>query len=76
MNILHNDNFVHENRENLKIWFCERCQSVHFRAGEVLLTFSPEEFQGLTQAVTEIYCDKFFGLPQKNQQLLISETAA
>lgn len=77
MNALHNDNFTHEHRENLKVWFCERCQCVHFRAGEVLLTFTRAEFDGLTRAVIEIYCEKFAASPQDtNQQLIISEMVA
>lgn len=77
MNTLHNEDFAHEKRENLKVWFCERCQCVHFRAGEVLLTFTREEFEGLTRAVTEIYCEKFVTLPQESkQQIIISEMVA
>lgn len=77
MNALHDNNFADEHRQQLSVWFCERCQSVHFRAGEVLLTFTREEFDELTRAVIEIYCAKFAAFSQEpKQQLIISEMVA
>ncbi len=40
----------------VQIWRCASCHCVHLRAGQVLLTFTPEEFATLTQDVVACYC--------------------
>ena len=42
-------------KENLRLWFCERCGAVHLRAGEVLLSLTPPEFIDFAAAVGDIY---------------------
>lgn len=42
-------------KENLNIWHCEKCHSFHFSVGEILLTFSPQEFLDLSAIIGELY---------------------
>lgn len=51
-----------ESSQNLRVWHCNHCRAVHFKAGNVLLNFSPTEFAGLTRAVMEIYSREFGAL--------------
>lgn len=37
------------------IWRCEGCQRFHVRAGEVLLTFTPDEFESFLRAAGRCY---------------------
>lgn len=39
-----------------RVWHCDLCRCFHLRAGEVLLTLTPEEFNRLTHEVVECYC--------------------
>lgn len=41
---------------NLQIWRCDSCHCVHLRAGQVLLTFTQEEFASFTQEIVDCYC--------------------
>ncbi|MET0648185.1 MAG: hypothetical protein ABW208_16335 [Pyrinomonadaceae bacterium] len=42
--------------EALRVWRCASCRCFHLRAGEVLLTLTPEEFAEFTREVTDCYC--------------------
>jgi hypothetical protein len=42
--------------EGLQVWRCESCRCFHVRAGQVLLTLTPEEFADFTREVTDCYC--------------------
>lgn len=39
-------------------WRCESCSCIHVRAGGVLLTFAPSEYDSFVHAVTECYWEK------------------
>lgn len=41
--------------QNLQVWMCHGCQSVHFKTGNVMLNFAKQEFAELTHAILEIY---------------------
>ncbi len=41
---------------HLKVWRCASCRCVHLCAGEVLMTFTNEEYAAFTHAVVECYC--------------------
>lgn len=48
--------FQHEQpSQNLQVWMCHGCESVHFKTGNVMLNFTKTEFAGLTHAILEIY---------------------
>jgi len=47
-------------KQSLSIWYCEHCGAVHFRAGELLLTFSPAEFLDFAARIGEIYGQAYF----------------
>lgn len=38
------------------VWRCDLCRCFHLRAGEVLLTFTREEFNAFTREVVDCYC--------------------
>lgn len=40
---------------HVHVWRCEGCRCIHVRAGEVLLTFTPVEFNAFTEAVNDCY---------------------
>ncbi|MER3427016.1 MAG: hypothetical protein C4334_02780 [Pyrinomonas sp.] len=40
----------------LWVWHCPSCRAFHVRAGQVILTFTAEEFAAFTRAVIECYC--------------------
>jgi hypothetical protein len=42
-------------KQNLSIWYCEGCKSVHLRVGENLLTFTAPEFIDFASAIGELY---------------------
>ncbi len=42
-------------RSELQVWRCAACRCVHLSKGQVLLTFTPEEFTSFTQIVVECY---------------------
>ncbi len=48
----------HSNDESacMQVWRCESCHCIHLRAGQVLLTFTQEEFTAFTQEVVACYC--------------------
>jgi hypothetical protein len=39
-----------------QVWRCEDCDCFHLRAGETLLTFTPQEFASFTEEVAACYC--------------------
>lgn len=41
---------------NTQVWRCRECDCFHVRAGEVLLTFTPQDFERFAHDVTECYC--------------------
>lgn len=41
--------------QNLQVWMCHGCESVHFKTGNVMLNFTKQEFAELTHAILEIY---------------------
>ncbi len=45
--------------QNLQIWFCEHCQAVHFKTGNVILNFTRREFVEMAHAVLDIYAHEF-----------------
>ena len=71
-----------ENKQNLQVWCCNNCCSVHFKAGSIMLNFSKTEFADLTHAVMEIYEEEFGGLEfyrlinsiSQNDEVLSSQT--
>lgn len=71
-------------QQNLQVWSCENCQSVHFKAGNVLLNFSKAEFAELTHAVLEIFQKDYGSLEfyhlvsmiQQNDDILFSQSIA
>lgn len=42
-------------RAGFKVWRCCSCRCVHLQAGDVLLTFTPEEYAVFTQAIVKCY---------------------
>lgn len=83
MSNLQNEN-RNESSQNLQVWSCENCQSVHFKAGNVLLNFSKAEFTELTHAVLEIFQKDYGSLEfyhlisaiQTNDDILLSQSIA
>lgn len=63
-----------ESSQNLRVWHCKHCRAVHFKAGNVLLNFSPTEFAGLTHAVMKIYSRQFGALKFYRMTNLVNET--
>lgn len=54
--------------EGVRVWRCESCSCFHLRAGEMLLTLTPEEFEVFTREVADCYCvqlrpEEAVGLP-------------
>jgi hypothetical protein len=41
--------------QNLQVWMCDGCESVHFKTGNVMLNLTKTEFAELTHAILEIY---------------------
>lgn len=56
MNNLHNEN---TSPQNLQVWYCENCRSVHFKTKNVMLDFSEKEFVELTNAMLDIFQEHF-----------------
>lgn len=46
----------YHDKAEMNVWFCERCQVVHLKAGQTTVSLDREEFTDLTNAVMEIYC--------------------
>lgn len=71
-------------KQNLQVWVCDHCQSVHFKAGNVLLNFSKNEFAELTQSILEIFQREYGSLEfynlvmmlQQNDDILLSQSIA
>lgn len=55
MENLNNSNENCSRKENLSIWHCEKCRSFHISVGEILLTFSPQEFIDLSEIIGDLY---------------------
>jgi hypothetical protein len=49
-------------KQTLQIWCCENCEAVHFKAGNVLLNFTKDEFAALTYSVNDVFQDEFGSL--------------
>jgi hypothetical protein len=45
---------------NPQVWRCEGCHCFHLRAGQVLLTFTPKEFEAFSADIAECYCVQMF----------------
>lgn len=69
-------------KQNLKVWFCEGCQAVHFKTKNVMLDFSKKEFVELTNTMLEIFKGNFkpfelnqlSGLMSLSDDIIFSET--
>lgn len=48
--------------QNLQIWCCQNCDAVHFKAGNVMLNFTKDEFADLTYCVNDLYQNEFGSL--------------
>ena len=48
-----NDGFQEHESANVNIWLCEGCCCFHLRVGQILLTFTREEFADFTRAAIE-----------------------
>lgn len=51
-----------DERQTLQIWSCGNCEAVHFKAGNVLLNFTRDEFAELAYAVNDLYQNEFGSL--------------
>lgn len=56
---MHTNEYLENNRQQINMWYCADCTSVHFRVGAVMLNFTREEFSALTNACVEVYCEEF-----------------
>ena len=54
-----NESTSKDGRQTLKIWCCERCEAVHFKAGNVLLNFTKAEFAELTYSINDVFQNEF-----------------
>lgn len=71
-----------ESSENVHVWCCRHCEEVHFKAGNVLLNFTKEEFAELTHCVNDVFQQQFgslefynlINLVSKNEDILLSDT--
>lgn len=43
------------NISEVGVWYCDNCSSFHVKAGEVLLTFTRDEFAAFSSAVFDCY---------------------
>lgn len=61
---MNKSNEFHQNgeRQSLQIWCCEKCEEVHFKAGNVLLNFSKTEFAELAYSVNDVFQNEFGSL--------------
>lgn len=55
-------NEIKKNPEPLQVWCCGHCEAVHFKAGNVLLNFTKEEFADLTYSVNDVFQQEFGSL--------------
>ncbi|MCP9496732.1 MAG: hypothetical protein MSG64_20035 [Pyrinomonadaceae bacterium MAG19_C2-C3] len=65
-------------RAGWRVWRCDACRLFHIKAGGVLLTFTPEEYEAFTHAVAGCYfggaCaqaapDEFLPLPSITEMM-------
>lgn len=42
-------------RAGVYVWLCDKCRCFHIRVGEMLLTFTPEEYTDFAQRIVECY---------------------
>jgi ribosomal protein L37AE/L43A len=49
-------------REDVKVWKCETCDEFHVKAGNVLLTFTPQEFSEFVNKTWNCFYEKEFDL--------------
>jgi hypothetical protein len=45
-------------RSGFNVWRCCSCHCFHLKAGDVLLTFTPKEYEVFTQAIVDCYQGK------------------
>jgi hypothetical protein len=45
-------------RSGFNVWRCCSCHCFHLKAGNVLLTFTPKEYERFTQAIVDCYQGK------------------
>jgi ribosomal protein L37AE/L43A len=53
-------------REDVKVWKCETCDDFHVKAGNVLLTFTREEFALFVDETWNCFYEKEFDLGLTN----------
>jgi ribosomal protein L37AE/L43A len=53
-------------REDVKVWKCETCDDFHVKAGNVLLTFTREEFASFVDDTWSCFYEKEFSLSLAN----------
>lgn len=83
MNELQNSH-DHTHSQNLQVWYCDHCKSVHFRTANVMLNFSKPEFIDLTNAMIDIFkndfdpieLNKLANVIALSDEVLMSETIA
>lgn len=57
-----NENNQNGEAQSLQIWCCGNCEAVHFKAGNVLLNFTKNEFAELAYSVNDVYQNEFGSL--------------
>ncbi len=83
MNESHNRG-EHAHSQNLQVWYCDHCRSVHFKTANVMLNFSKNEFAELTRTMLEIYSSEIgasefhnlLGSLNTEDEILLSETVS
>ena len=66
MTAFFNEGLHSDMTNDVQVWRCESCKCVHIRAGNILLTFTTEEYCKFTEAVVDCsYSESFFGLNQQ-----------
>ncbi len=73
-----------KNTQSLRIWCCDHCREVHFKAQNVMLNFTKDEFTELTHSVNEIFQQQFgslefynlINLIAKDENILVSDTVS
>lgn len=79
-----NENIDRRNSETLQIWCCDKCRDVHFKAGNVLLNFTKEEFAQLAYDINDVFQEQFgslefynlLNLVSKKDEILITEAVS
>jgi hypothetical protein len=68
-------------RAEFQVWRCADCRCFHLKAGEALMTFSPEEFASFAEEIVECYSRQICRdeasattFPEEQEITIISET--